>query len=300
MDVAVTGASGLIGSALVDRLRAGGHRVRRLVRPGPDLGPGDVRWDPTTGDVDLAGLAGVTGVVHLAGAGVGDHRWTRSYQHQIRQSRVDGTRTIVAAMRRLDPQPAALVSASAVGWYGDRGDELLTEGSTPGTGFLSEVAQVWEEEAGQLAESGIRVATTRSGIVLARNGGALGPLLTVIKLGLGGPLGSGRQWWSWISLEDEVRAIEFVLAGDLSGPVNLTAPDAQRQVDLVRVLARAARRPSVVPAPAFAIRAVLGPMADDMVLGGQRVLPSKLDQAGFEFVHDDIHAAAAWVLRRRS
>jgi uncharacterized protein (TIGR01777 family) len=298
MDVAVTGASGLIGSTLVDRLRAGGHRVRRLVRPGRPLGPGDVRWDPDQQSVDLDGLAGVDGVVHLAGAGVGDHRWTEAYRTEILQSRINGTRAVVAAMSALEPKPSILVSSSAVGWYGDRGDEVLTEHSKAGTGFLSEVAQTWEDEALRLADTGIRVVTTRSGIVLSRRGGALGRLLPLVKLGLGGPLGSGRQWWSWITLEDEIRALEFVLTEDLSGPVNLTAPQPLREADLVKALARAAHRPHGLPAPAFAIRAIVGSMADDMVLASQRVLPNKLDQAGFEFVHDDIDAAAAWLMRR--
>lgn len=298
MEIAVTGATGLIGTTLVDRLRGSGHQVRRLVRPGTDPAPGDVRWDPATGDVDLAALAGVEGVVHLAGAGVGDHRWTDSYRQTILQSRVAGTRTIVQALRTLDPRPSVLVSASAVGWYGDRGDEVLTETSPPGTGFLAEVSQAWEAEALTLTDTDIRVTTVRSGIVLSRSGGALGRLLVMVRLGLGGPLGSGRQWWSWISLEDEVRAIEFALTNELPGPVNLTAPQPVRQRDLVQALARAAHRPSLVPAPAFAIRTILGSMADDMVLASQRALPSRLDQAGFEFRHDDIDAAAAWVTRR--
>jgi uncharacterized protein (TIGR01777 family) len=297
MDVAVTGASGLIGSTLVDRLRATGHRVRRLVRTGQPLGASDVRWDPASGEVDLAGLAGVQGVVHLAGAGVGDHRWTYRYRTQIRQSRIDGTRTIVRAMAALDPQPAVLISASAVGWYGNRGDELLTEASGPGRGFLAEVAQVWEEEALKLQESSIRVVTTRSGIVMSQHGGALGRLLPIIKLGFGGPLGSGHQWWSWISLPDEIRALEFLLTSDLSGPVNLTSPQPGRQSEVVKAIARAAHRPSAVPAPAFALRAILGSMANDMVLASQRVLPNKLDQAGFDFAHDDLDAVAAWVTR---
>jgi uncharacterized protein (TIGR01777 family) len=295
MDIAVTGASGLIGSTLVDRLRGSGHGVRRLVRPGKALGPGDVRWDPRSGAVDLAGLAGVDGVVHLAGAGVGDHRWTESYRKEIRQSRVDGTRTIVRAIERLDPRPSVLVSQTAVGWYGDRGDELLTESSGPGTGFLAEVAQVWEDEALNLQGSGTRVVTARTGIVMSRSGGALAPLLRAIKLGAGGPLGSGQQWWSWISLPDEIRALEFLLTSDLSGPVNLTSPQPARQSDLVTALARALHRPSFVPAPGIALRALLGPMANDMVLASQRVLPNKLDQAGFDFLHDDLDAVAAWV-----
>jgi uncharacterized protein (TIGR01777 family) len=298
MDVAVTGSTGLIGTALVDRLRAGGHRVRRLVRPGRPLGPGEVRWDPTTREVDLDGLAGIDGVVHLAGAGVGDHRWTKSYKAQILDSRVDGTRTVVRAMAALDPRPSVLVSASAVGWYGDRGDELLTEASAPGTGFLSEVAQAWENEAFRATHEGIRVVTTRTGILLSRKGGALGRLLPLVKAGLSGPLGSGRQWWSWVTLEDELRAIEFLLTNPVSGPVNITGPQPARQRDVVQALARAAKRPSVLSTPAFAMRIALGPMTDDMILASQRAVPATLGQNGFEFTHDDLAAAAEWVLHK--
>jgi uncharacterized protein len=298
MDFAVTGASGLIGRALVDRLRLRGHRVRRLVRSGGQLEPGDVHWDPAAGDVDLAALSGVDGVVHLAGAGIGDHRWTQAYRQEILQSRVNGTRTIVRAMTALDPKPLVLVSASAIGWYGDRAGELLTENSSAGTGFLADVTKAWEHEAMQVESAGIRAVTTRNGIVLSRSGGALGRLLPLIRLGVGGPLGAGRQWWSWITLEDQVRAIQFLLLADeVSGPVNLTAPQPVRQVELVNALARVAHRPSFLPAPGVALRLVLGEMAQETVLASQRVLPFKLDQAGFDFVHDDIDAAASWVMR---
>ena len=298
MDFAVTGASGLIGRALVDRLRLQGHQVRRLVRPGRSLEAGDVHWDPESGDVDLAALAGVDGVVHLAGAGVGDHRWTPSYRESILQSRVQGTRTIVRAMSALDPKPLTLVSASAIGWYGDRAGELLTENSAPGTGFLAEVTQAWEHEAMQIEDAGIRAVTIRSGIVMSRQGGALGRLLPLIRLGIGGPLGSGRQWWSWITLEDQLRAIQFLLLTDeVSGAVNLTAPQPVHQVELVNALARVAHRPSFLPAPSIALRLIVGGMADESILASQRVLPFRLDQAGFDFVHDDIDAAASWVMR---
>jgi uncharacterized protein len=298
MDFAVTGASGLIGQALVDRLRLQGHRVRRLVRSGRPLEAGDVHWDPASGDVDLAALAGVDGVVHLAGAGVGDHRWTRSYRETILSSRVEGTRTIVKAMSSLDPKPLVLVSASAIGWYGDRAGELLTEKSAPGTGFLADVTKAWEHEAMAIEAAGIRAVTTRTGVVLSRHGGALGRLLPLIRLGAGGPLGPGRQWWSWITLEDQVRAIQFLLLADeISGPVNLTAPQPVRQVELVNALARVAHRPSFLPAPAPALRLILGDLARETILASQRVLPFKLDQAGFDFIHDDIDAAASWVMR---
>jgi uncharacterized protein (TIGR01777 family) len=298
VDFAVTGASGLIGQALVDRLRLQGHRVRRLVRSGRPLEPGDVHWDPAAGDVDLAALEGVDGVVHLAGAGVGDHRWTRSYRETILDSRVEGTRTIVKAMSALDPKPLVLVSASAIGWYGDRAGELLTEKSGPGSGFLADVTKAWEQEAMAIEDAGIRAVTMRSGIVLSRHGGALGRLLPLIRLGAGGPLGPGRQWWSWITLEDEVRAIQFLLLADeISGPVNLTAPQPVRQVELVNALARVAHRPSFLPTPAPALRLIVGDLARETILASQRVLPFKLDQAGFDFIHDDIDAAASWVMR---
>ena len=295
MDIAVTGTSGLIGGALVGRLRQNGHTVRRLVRPGPTLEPDQVRWDPSTGDVDLDGLAGVDGVVHLAGAGIGNHRWTERYRTEILRSRVDGTRTIVRAMGALDPRPSVLVSGSAVGWYGDRGDELLTEASAPGTGFLAGVAQAWEDEAVRATDHGIRVVTSRTGIVLTPDGGALGPLLLLVKAGLSGPLGSGRQWWSWVTLEDELRALEFLLTHEVTGPVNVTSPRPARQAEIVRALARAKHRPSVLPAPAFALRIALGPMADDLVLGSQRALPNRLGEHGFQFTYEELDDAARWV-----
>jgi uncharacterized protein (TIGR01777 family) len=298
MDFAVTGASGLIGRTLVDRMRLQGHLVRRLVRSRSQAQPGDVFWDPAAGEVDLDALAGVDGVVHLAGAGVADHRWTDSYRRTILDSRVEGTRTIVRAMSALDPKPLVLVSASAIGYYGDRGGELLTESSSPGSGFLADVTRAWEHEAMEVEKAGIRGVTARSGIVMSRSGGALGRLLPLIRLGAGGPLGPGRQWWSWITLEDEVRALQFLLlADDTSGPVNLTAPQPVRQVELVNALARVARRPSFLPTPSLALRLILGQMAQEMVLASQRVLPGKLDQAGFDFIHDDIDAAASWVMR---
>ena len=201
-------------------------------------------------------------------------------------------------MSSLDPKPLVLVSASAIGWYGDRAGELLTEKSGPGSGFLADVTKAWEQEAMAIEDAGIRAVTMRSGIVLSRHGGALGRLLPLIRLGAGGPLGPGRQWWSWITMEDEVRAIQFLLLADeISGPVNLTAPQPVRQVELVNALARVAHRPSFLPTPAPALRLILGDLARETILASQRVLPFKLDQAGFDFIHDDIDAAASWVMR---
>jgi len=293
--IAVTGASGLIGTALVTRLHAAGHDVLRLVRR-PPRAADEVRWDPEGGTVDLERLAGLDAAVHLAGAGVGDHRWTDEYKRTIRDSRVLGTRTLVKALTGLEPLPAVLVSGSAVGFYGSRGDEVLTEGSPGGEGFLAGVVRAWEGEAEAAAAAGIRVATIRSGLVMSPRGGAFGRLLPLLKLGLGGPLGDGRQWWPWITLADEVGAIEFLLAHEVSGPVNLTGPEPARQRDVVKALAQVAHRPSLFPAPRFGLKLVLGEFADD-VLSSQRAMPTVLERAGYVFAHPTLDAAARWVLQ---
>lgn len=293
MKIAVTGASGLIGTALVTRLHSAGHDVVRLVRRAPRARD-EVRWDPAGGSVDLDGLAGVDAAVHLAGAGVGDRRWTDAYKRTILDSRVLGTRTLVDALTRLDPLPRVLVSGSAVGYYGNRGDEVLTEASGPGSGFLTDVVRAWEAEAAPAEQAGIRVVYARTGLVMASSGGAFGQLLPLLRLGLAGPLGSGRQWWPWITLEDEVSAIEFLLEKDIGGPVNLSAPNPQRQGELTRTLGRAFRRPTVLPAPAIALRAALGEFAAD-VLASQRMVPRALLDAGFSFRHPEPESAAEWL-----
>jgi uncharacterized protein (TIGR01777 family) len=292
--VAVTGASGLIGSALVPHLRARGDEVVTLVRRAPRA-PGEVRWDPQSGDVDLAGLAGTEAVVHLSGAGVGDKRWTPEYKELIRSSRVDSTRTIATAMAALDPLPRVLVSGSAMGVYGDRGDEELTETSPPGTGYFPDVVTAWEAAAAPAVEAGIRVAYTRTSLVMSRHGGAFGRLVPLAKLGLAGPLGSGRQWWSWLTLQDDVRARAFVIDHEISGPVNFCSPQPLRQRDIAAALGRAAHRPAVLPAPAFVLRAVLGEFAGD-ILASDRLLPTVLTDAGFTFDHPDVDTAARWTL----
>jgi uncharacterized protein (TIGR01777 family) len=269
----------------------------RLVRRAA-AGPDEVSWDPEGGTVETDGLEGVDGVVHLAGVGVGDSRWTDEYKRAIRDSRVLGTRTLVKALTALDPLPRVLVSGSAVGFYGDRGDEELTEASPGGQGFLADVVRAWEAETEPASAAGIRVARIRTGLPMSASGGAFGRLLTFIKLGVGGPLGSGRQWWPWITLEDEVRAIEFLLTHELAGPVNLSAPHPARQKDVVAALARAAHRPALLPAPRLALRVVLGEFADD-ILDSQRVLPRRLIDAGFTFRHPELAGASDWVLRPR-
>lgn len=216
MKVAVTGSHGLIGTALVERLTARGDEVIRLVRSAPS-GPGEVRWDPAGGSVDLDGLEGVDGVVHLAGAGVGDRRWTAAYKREIRDSRALGTRTLVRALTSLEAGPRVLVSGSAIGYYGDRGEEVLTETSAPGQGFLTGVVEVWEAEAVPAADAGIRVVHPRFGLIMAPNGGAFKQLLLLARLGLAGPMGNGRQWWSWITLHDTLNALELMLDGPADG-----------------------------------------------------------------------------------
>jgi uncharacterized protein len=292
--VVVTGASGFIGSALVPRLRAGGHDVVKLVRRAPRAAD-EVSWDPDAGTIDVEGLGGVDAAVHLAGAGVGDHRWTEEYKRTIRDSRVLGTRTLVKALTALEPLPRVLVSGSAVGFYGDRGDEELTEESPGGKGFLADVVRAWEAETEPATSGGIRVAMIRSGLVMAPSGGAFGRLLPLIKLGLGGPLGNGRQWWPWITLEDEVGAIEFLLTHDVSGPFNLAAPDPHRQRDIAGAIAKAAHRPALLPAPAFALHIVLGGFASE-ILASRRELPRKLQAAGYVFRHPTLDVAARWLV----
>ena len=291
--IVVTGASGLIGTALVTRLHSAGHDVVRLVRRAPRAAD-EVTWDPERGTVDLEGLAGVEGAVHLAGAGVGDHRWTDEYKQRIRDSRVLGTRTLVSALTRLDPLPRVLVSGSAVGYYGSRGDEVLTEAATSGEGFLAEVVRAWEAETAPAAAAGIRVVHARTGLVMSPSGGAFGRLLPLLKLGVAGPLGNGRQWWPWITLEDEVSALEFLLEKDVEGPVNLSAPNPERQGALTKALGRAFRRPALLPAPAVALRVTLGEFAAD-VLASQRMVPKALLDAGFSFRHPDVDSAAEWL-----
>ena len=293
MKIAVTGASGLIGSELVPALRASGHDVLRLVRRTATQAD-EVTWDPGAGTVDLDRLAGTDAVVHLAGAGVADKRWTPAYKETIRRSRVDGTRTVVRAMTSLEPMPSVLLSGSAVGYYGDRGEEVLLETSARGEGFLPDVVVAWEAETAPAVAAGIRVATLRTGLVMARGGGAFGRLLPIIKAGVGGQIGDGRMWWPWITLVDEVRAIEHLLEADVSGPVNLGSPHPERNAVVTRAVGKALGRPTVVPVPSFALRVVLGEFSSD-VTGSQRMVPQTLTESGFDFAHADVDSAARWL-----
>jgi uncharacterized protein (TIGR01777 family) len=298
MDVVVSGSHGFIGSALLPALAAAGHRVRRLVRG--NAGESEVAWDPDAGTIDTARLEGVEGVVHLAGVGIGDKRWTPEQKERIRGSRVQGTSLLAKALAGLTTPPRVLVSGSAVGYYGDRGDELLTEESSPGDGFLADVVRAWEDATRPAADAGIRVVNLRSGVVQSPNGGALRKQLPIFKLGVGGPLGNGRQWVSWITLEDEVAAIVHLLGDDsLAGPVNATAPEPVTSAGMARAIGRALHRPAFLPVPKAALSLVVGrQMADEMVTASQRVVPTRLLAAGFAFRHPAMEPAMAALLRK--
>jgi len=294
MQVAVTGSSGLIGTALVAALRADGHRVIRLVRAGPPA-QDTLVWDPRAerGGLDPRSLDGVGAVVHLAGAGVADKRWTAGYRAEIRSSRVQGTRALVSALAAMAAPPGVLLSGSAIGWYGDIGGREVTESEPAGRGFLSGVVRDWEAAAGEAASSGIRVVTLRSGIVLSRHGGMLGRLLPLFRLGLGGRLGSGRQVMSWIGLPDWVAAARFLLAhADVTGPVNLTSPNPVSNAEFTSALAHAVHRPAVLIVPVPALKLAVGGVSSD-ILSSARVMPRRLLAEGFGFQHAGIAGALA-------
>jgi uncharacterized protein (TIGR01777 family) len=296
MRVAVTGSSGFLGSALVPALELAGHEVAR-VRRGDAPPP---CWDPDAGTIDVGALNGVDAIVHLAGEGIGEKRWTPDQKQRILRSRSAGTDLIARTAAALDPKPSVLVSASAVGYYGDRGDEELTEDSPPGDNFLAEVVQAWEAGTAPAADAGIRVVSLRTGIVLARKGGALGRMLVPFRLGLGGRVASGRQWMSWISVDDVIRGYQHALTtASLRGPVNLTAPAPVRNEEFTRTLGRVLGRPTVLPTPLFPLKLAYGPeLVAQLLVEGQRVLPAKLLASGFTFAHDDLETALRSVLRK--
>lgn len=296
MRVAVSGSTGLIGGALVERLRREGHTVARLVRTAKDAGAGDVVWDPDGGTIDGAALEGMDAVVHLAGENVGT-RWTEEKKRRIRDSRIKGTRLISDTISRLARPPRVLVQASATGIYGDRGDEALDETSAPGTGFLADVGRDWEGASGHAEAAGIRVVKLRFGVVLTAKGGAVEKLLLPFRMGVGGRIGSGRQWMPWISLDDAVEVILRAIRDErLRGPVNAVAGSV-RNADFTDALARALHRPAIFPVPAFGIRALFGQMADEALLAGQRAEPARLREIGHVFHHPTLDTALAAALR---
>lgn len=296
MRVAVSGSTGLIGSALVERLRREGHTVARLVRSAKGAGAGDVVWDPDAGTIDAAALERMDAVVHLAGENVGT-RWTEEKKRRIRDSRVKGTRLISETISRLAHRPRVLVQASATGFYGDRGDEALDESSAPGTGFLADVGRDWEGASGLAEAAGIRVVKLRIGVVLAPKGGALEKLLLPFRMGVGGRMGSGRQWMPWISLDDVVEVILRAIRDErLRGPVNAIAGSV-RNADFTEALGRALHRPTLFPIPSFGMRAIMGEMADEALLASQRAEPTRLREIGHVFHHPTLDTALTAALR---
>jgi uncharacterized protein (TIGR01777 family) len=287
MRIAITGASGLIGSELVPHLRASQHEVIRLVRRDPTAAD-EVRWGPDTGFV--GDLGDIDAVVHLAGAGVGDHRWSDSYKKEILDSRVNGTETISRAIAQMGHKPHTLISASAIGFYGDTGTTAVTETDPAGHGFLSDVVVAWED-AHAASDAGIRVVHLRTGLVVSARGGAWERMFPLFKAGVGGKLGNGKQYWSWISMRDELRAIEFALNNaEISGPVNLTGPRPETNAEITRVMGAVLGRPTLLPAPAIALKIYLGEFSTE-VLGSSRVLPGELEKHNFDFQDKNIESA---------
>jgi len=285
--IAVTGASGLIGSALVAHLREKGDTVIKLVRREPRA-KDEAFWDPMEGKVDLVALEGVDSIVHLAGAGVGDKRWSAAYKGEILNSRLYGTTTIASAAEQL--RIKSLISSSAIGWYGETGNRAVTENDRGGDDFLAHVCLEWERAADSAPT--VRTVKIRTGLVLDPTGGALGRMMPLFKFGLGGKLGSGKQWWSWITIHDEVRAIDFLIDSELSGPINLTAPNPATNSEFTAALARALRRPALLPVPGFALKPTLGGFSTE-ILGSKRVLPERLNEAGFTFDYPHLAPALA-------
>jgi uncharacterized protein len=302
MKILIAGSTGLVGTALAQQLQRTGHTVCRLVRPGTSVeairsAQGfDVQWNPATGELGGAAV-GADAVVNLAGASIAGGRWTPERKQLLRSSRVDTTRALVAALAKMSARPRVLVSSSAAGYYGNRGDELLTEDSAPGNDFLSELAKDWEAEAVKAEALGIRVVCARFGVVLTKRGGALPQMMRPFQFGVGGKLGSGRQWMSWIMLADAIGALLLALEnGNVRGPLNLASPQPVTNADFTKALAATLHRPALFPAPAFALRLNLGEMADALLLSSQRAMPAQLQKLNYQFQHPDLRTALAAVL----
>lgn len=297
MKVVLAGASGFLGQAIATELAEHGHELTTLVRRPPEAGH-EVEWHPERGELDPAAISGVDAVLSLSGAGIADKRWNTEYKRLLLDSRVAPTRTIANTIAGLAShvRPAALLSASAIGFYGERGDQPLPETAAPGDGFLAGLVQAWEDATAPAAAAGVRVALLRTGLVLSANGGLMARLIPLFKAGIGGKLASGMQYQSWITLADEIAAIRFVLESDISGPVNLVGPSPVRNAEFSRCLGEVLHRPAIFPTPAFGIRLVLGEFANEGVLASQRVIPEALTQHGYDFRHSDLKAALRWAV----
>jgi uncharacterized protein (TIGR01777 family) len=299
MRILISGAKGFIGGPLSASLRQQGHEIVPLTRSQPAPGENAVHWHPVTGIVDHSKLEGFDAMVHLAGENIASGRWTAAKKASLRDSRVRGTHTLCAAIEKLTNPPKVLIAASAIGYYGDRGEEALTEESPPGTGFLPELCRDWEEATAPAADRGVRVANTRIGVVLDPGGGALQKMLTPFKLGGGGVVGSGRQYWSWITRADVIGAIIHVLNTEaLRGPINLVSPQPATNYDFTKTLGRVLHRPTLIPMPAFAARLALGEMADALLLASARVMPRRLEATGYVFQHPRLEEALRAVLAK--
>ena len=298
MRVVMSGSSGLIGTALVASLRSQGHTVVRLVRRAAG-GADEISWDPAAGTLDPASLDGADAVVNLSGAGIGDRRWTDAYKRELLDSRLHTTELLARTIAATERRPSVFLSGSAIGWYGPRGDEELSESATAGSGFLADICAKWEDATGPAEAAGVRTAHLRTGIVLSPRSGALKKQLPLFKLGLGGRFGRGTQWQSWISIDDEVAAIEHLLTADVAGPVNLTAPNPVTNREFTKVLASVLKRPAFVPIPSFGPKLVLGgELADALLFTGQRVVPTKLQASGYVFQHATLEVALRALLGR--
>jgi hypothetical protein len=297
MKIVISGASGLIGTQLVAKLSQSGHEVIRLVRRSPKSG--EIQWNPKSGTLDAAALEGTDAVIHLSGAGIGDKRWSAAYRKEILDSRTDTTALLAKTIASLSRKPSVFLSGSAIGIYGARNDEQLTEVSTHGTGFLAEVCEQWEAAAKPAVDAGVRTVYLRTGIVLSPKGGALKKLLPLFKLGVGGKFGNGKQWQSWISIDDEIGAIEYLLTANVSGAVNLTAPNPVTNAEFTKVLASVLKRPAIVPVPTFAPKILLGgELADALLFTGQRVIPAALNASGYTFKHTTLESALRSLLSK--
>jgi uncharacterized protein (TIGR01777 family) len=300
MKILISGSSGLVGTAFAAAARREGHTVARLVRPGGSTGAGDVLWDPMAATVDVAAMECADAVVHLSGSNVAEGRWTPRRKATLRGSRIATTRVLVDTLAQLRQKPRVFLCASATGYYGDRGDEILTEASEPGTDFLSLLVRDWEAEAVRAESTGIRTVLLRFGLVLSARGGALPRMLMPFRFGVGGRFGSGKQWMSWITLDDSIEIMRSAIADEkFAGPLNLVAPNPVQNSEFARIVAETLHRPAIFPVPAFALRAVLGEMADALLLVSQRVQPERLLSMGHRFRFEDFDAALRAILARR-
>lgn len=297
MKIIISGASGLIGKRLVEQLQQHGHDVVRLVRRAASTG--EIMWDPKSGVLSASALEGAGAVIHLSGAGIGDKRWTSSYKREILESRTITTNLLATTIANMNRKPSVFLSGSAIGIYGPRKEEQLTEVSTHGSSFLADVCEQWEHAAKPASDAGIRTVLLRTGIVLTTKGGALKKQLPLFQLGLGGKFGNGKQWQSWISIDDEVGAIEHLLTANVSGAVNLTAPNPVTNAEFTSTLARVVKRPAFLPIPPFAPKAILGgELADALLFTGQRVIPAALNASGYQFVHPTLEVALRALLKK--